>query len=269
MALPGAVLRASSPYLEAMRHRMGRYGWIPDLPDARDRVFKIPRKAVALPPSADVRTGCPPVYDQGDLGSCTANAIGAAIEFDQRKQQLQEFTPSRLFIYYNERALAGTIATDSGAMLRDGIKTVASDGACPETMWPYAIEKFADRPAAQCYKAGKMHPAVEYTRLAQDAGQMKACLAAGYPFVFGFTVYESFESDQVAHSGIGAMPDASEVALGGHAVMAVGYDDASNRFLIRNSWGTAWGMGGYFTLPYDYLSNADLSADFWTIRLVK
>src|ERR1700691_5417909 len=99
------------------------YGWIPDLPDARDRLYQLPRKLGALPASADLRAGCPAVYDQGELGSCTANAIGAAIEFDQMKQKLAASTPSRLFIYYNERALEGTIDSDCGAKTRDGIKT--------------------------------------------------------------------------------------------------------------------------------------------------
>src|SRR5579862_3733417 len=179
-----------------MRHRIGRYGWIPDLPDARDQTFRAPRKAAPLPKSVDLRGGCPPVYDQGELGSCTANAIAAAIEFDQKKQKMaQPFMPSRLFIYYNERALAGTISSDSGAMIRDGIKAVAGQGACPEPMWPYVENKFADRPTAQCFKIGKTHPATQYSRLAQLPQQMKVCLAAGYPFVFGFTVYESFESE--------------------------------------------------------------------------
>ena len=253
-----------------MRHKIGRYGWIPDIPDARDRMFRARRKTGALPKSADLRGGCPPVYDQGELGSCSANAIGAAIEFDQRKQKIpQPFTPSRLFIYYNERSLEGTIATDSGAMLRDGIKTVAGQGVCPEPMWPYVEQNFAQRPPVTCYKAGKAHPAVHYSRLPQDLGQMKACLAAGYPFVFGFTVYESFESDQVAHTGVATTPAASETALGGHAVLAVGYDDGSGRVLVRKSWGSGWGMGGYFTLPSAYVADGNLAADFWTIRLVK
>ncbi len=253
-----------------MRHNLGRYGWIPDLPDARDRLYRAPRAVGPLPRTVDLRSGCPAVYDQGQLGSCTANAIGAAVEFSQRKQKfLQPFAPSRLFIYYNERALEGTLSTDSGAMLRDGVKTVASQGACPEAIWPYIEDKFADRPSPQCYKAGKLHPAVRYSRLSQSLRDMKSCLAAGYPFVFGFTVYESFESEEVANTGVAPMPGAAEVALGGPAVLAVGYDDASNRFMIRNSWSADWGLRGYFTLPYAYLTDNNLSDDFWTIRLVK
>jgi C1A family cysteine protease len=252
-----------------MPRTCGHYGWIPDLPDARDHVYQLPKKVGPLPPSVDLRPGCPAVYDQGDLGSCTANAIGAALEFDQIKQKLAYSVPSRLFIYYNERALEGTIDSDSGAQIRDGIKSVASQGACPETMWPYVEASFATRPAAQCYKFANLHPAVSYARVAQDAGQMKAVLAGGFPIVLGITVYESFESDDVAKTGIVPMPAASEATLGGHAVMAVGYDDASQRFLIRNSWGTDWGMGGYFTIPYAYLTNSDLADDFWVVRVVK
>ena len=252
-----------------MPRTFGRYGWIPDLPDARDRVYQLPKKVGALPLSTDLRAGCPSVYDQGDLGSCTANAIGAALEFDQMKQKLAYSVPSRLFIYYNERALEGTIDSDSGAQIRDGIKVVASQGACPEEMWPYVDAAFANRPPAPCYKYAKLHPAVQYARVAQDAGQMKAVLAAGYPFVFGFTVYESFEGDDVAKSGIVPMPGSAEATLGGHAGMAVGYDDASQRFLVRNSWGADWGMGGYFTIPYAYLTDSNLADDFWVIRVVK
>jgi C1A family cysteine protease len=98
---------------------------------------------------------------------------------------------------------------------------------------------------------------------------MKASLAAGYPFVFGFSVYESFEGDAVAKSGIVPMPGMTEMEVGGHAVMAVGYDDSQQRFLARNSWGSEWGMSGYFTIPYDYLTDSNLADDFWVIRLVR
>jgi len=136
-------------------------------------------------------------------------------------------------------------------------------------MWLYIEDKFADRPPAQCYKVGGLHPAVQYSRIPQSLGQMKSCLAAGYPFVFGFTVYESFEGDAVAKSGMVPMPADSETEVGGHAVMAVGYNDSIERFLVRNSWGPDWGVGGYFTIPYGYLTDSDLADDFWVIRLVK
>lgn len=253
-----------------MTKRLGSYGWIPDIPDARDRILQLPKRAGALPASVDLRAQCPPVYDQGQLGSCTANAIAGAIEFDQRKEKLTEpFTPSRLFIYYNERAMENSVASDSGAQLRDGIKSVASQGACAETLWPYVEDRFATRPSAPCYKIARTHPAVNYSRVPQDASQLKACLAAGYPFVLGITVYESFESDEVARTGIVPMPQDSETTLGGHAVMAAGYDESTQRFLIRNSWGADWGMDGYFTIPYDYLADNNLASDFWTIRVVR
>lgn len=253
-----------------MPRQIKRYGWIPDLPDQRDHLFAAPPAVLqALPPSVDLRAQCPPVYDQGQLGSCTANAIAGALEFDQIKQGLSPvFVPSRLFIYYNERTIEGSVDSDSGAMIRDGIKSVATQGACPEDLWPYDIAEFRDQPPDSCYRAAARHEAVLYQGVAQDLNQMKGCLAAGTPFVFGFTVYQSFESDQVAQTGHAPLPDPGEQALGGHAVLAVGYDDANTWFLARNSWGTDWGMAGYFTIPYSYLLQSSLSADFWAIRQV-
>jgi C1A family cysteine protease len=247
------------------------FGWVPDIPDQRDHLYAAPVASLAaLPPSADLRAQCPPVYDQGQLGSCTANSIAGAIQFDQMKQNLPNpFTPSRLFIYYNERVMEHTAESDSGAQIRDGIKSVNKQGACPETEWPYDISKFTNKPDDQCYTAAQAHRAVSYTRLVQSLNQMKGCLASGYPFVFGFTVYESFEGPDVAQSGHCPMPGATEQVLGGHAVMAVGYDDANGWFIVRNSWGDGWGMQGYFTLPYAYLLDSNLATDFWTIRLVQ
>ena len=208
------------------------------------------------------------MYDQGQLGSCTANAIAAALEFDQMKEKQQVFMPSRLFIYYNERVMEGTVNEDSGAQIRDGIKSVAQQGDCPETLWPYDITKFAVKPPAQCYQQALKFKALQYQRLSQILNQLKGCLASGYPFVFGFTVYSSFESQQVAQTGHAPMPSPPEASVGGHAVMAVGYDDSQNWFIVRNSWGVGWGMQGYFTLPYAYLLEQNLANDFWTIRIV-
>ncbi len=246
-----------------------RFGWIPDQPDQRDHLYAVPpRFLTALPARADLRAKCPPVYNQGELGSCTANAIAGAIEFDRKQQKMSDFVPSRLFIYYNERVIEGTVRSDSGAQIRDGIKSVASQGACPESEWPYVIAKFMDKPPARAYKDAALDRAVSYQSIVQDLNQMKGCLASGYPFIFGFTVYESFESTTVARTGHAQLPGWGERPIGGHAVMAVGYDDAKQWFLVRNSWGAAWGMKGYFTLPYTYLLQTGLARDFWTIRLV-
>jgi len=248
-----------------------RYGWIPDLPDFRDRVFAAaPATLGALPPRVDLRSACPPVYDQGSLGSCTANAIAGALQFDEMRQgEADAFVPSRLFIYYNERVIEGTVDEDAGAMLRDGIKSVAKQGAPHEALWPYAIRRFRDRPNAAAYEDAARHQAVLYQRVPRTLDQIKGCLADGYPFVFGFTVYESFESAAVSRTGAVPMPGAREALLGGHAVLAVGYDDASRRVVLRNSWGDGWGQAGYGTMPYDYLLAEGLSDDFWTVRLVE
>jgi C1A family cysteine protease len=255
-----------SPVKGAFKH----HGWIPDLPDQRDLLYAAPAAALRkLLPRADLRSQCPPVFNQGTLGSCTANAIAAAIEFDQMKQKLADvFVPARLFIYYNERAIEGTVDFDSGAQLRDGIKSAAKQGVCRESTWPYDVARFKTRPARKCYQEALKHRVVLYQRLVPTLNQLRGCLTSGYPFLFGFTVYESFDSDKVSRTGQAPIPGPKERVLGGHAVLAVGYDNSKRRFLVRNSWGTSWGMKGYFTLPYGYVTNTDLAADFWTIRLV-
>jgi hypothetical protein len=245
------------------------YGWKPDLPDHRDLKFTALKAVIAnLPPKVDLRSGCPPVYDQGQLGSCTGNAIAAALEFELIKQSSPDFTPARLFIYYNERVIENTVDTDSGAQIRDGIKTVNNQGVCPETMWPYVVSEFAQKPFSTCYTDALTHTVTSYQRVDQDIDQMKGCIAQGYPIVVGFTVYPEFESPDVAQTGIVNLPGAGESPVGGHAVLVVGYDDSQNRFIVRNSWGPAWGMAGYFTMPYAYLTSTVLSSDFWTIRVV-
>ena len=253
-----------------MAREISRYGWIPDLPDHRDYLYAAPMEVLRkLPAKVDLRPRCPKVYDQGQLGSCTANAIAGAIEFDLMKQKAKKvFTPSRLFIYYNERVIEGTVDSDSGAMIRDGVKSVSKQGDCPEPEWPYAIEKFRDKPSRKCYRDAVKHKAVSYQRLIPAANQLKGCLASGYPFVFGIAVYESFESARVARTGVAPMPGPNEREIGGHAILAVGYDDQQQRFIVRNSWGARWGMKGYFTLPYAYATNPNLADDFWTIRVV-
>jgi C1A family cysteine protease len=254
-----------------MPRTISKYGWCPDLPDHRDHFYSVVVQPTKLTPSVDLREQCPPVYDQGQLGSCTANAISGAFEFEQMKQKLTPFMPSRLFIYYNERAMEGTVHQDSGAQIRDGIKSVNTQGVCPESMWPYNDTgiQFIQKPSDDCYSTAAKNLVITYQRLSQNLNMMKGCLASGYPFVFGFTVYDGFESEQVANTGMLKMPTRGEKQVGGHAIMAVGYEDSLNSFIIRNSWGSGWGVKGYFYMPYTYATNSGLADDFWTIRIVE
>ena len=251
-----------------------KFGWKPDVPDCRDLEFcKVmrPLRAGKLPPVVDLRAGCSPVEDQGQLGSCTANALVGNLEFLLLKDKIPYTDLSRLFVYYNERAIEGTVTEDSGAMIRDGVKTLAKQGVCAEAVWPYATGKFTVKPTAACYKDGLKRVITQYARL-NTMDDMRNCLAAGYPFVFGFSVYSSFMSAVVAKTGDAPMPTKKDTLQGGHAVLCVGYDDVKKKWLVRNSWGCNFGMKGYFTLPQPYLVtsngaiNTALADDFWSIR---
>ena len=245
-----------------------KYGWVRDIPDHRDihRTRKLRRTDAVI----DLRSKCPEIYNQGKLGSCTANAIAAAYQFDELKQnETNTFIPSRLFIYYNERDMEGSVNYDSGAQIRDGIKSINKVGVCPETEWPYDISTFTTKPANNCYETAKNHKSVKYERLVHEFEHLQDCLASGYPFVFGFAVYESFESPEVAKTGIMPIPNKNEKLLGGHAVMAVGYDDNKGAFIVRNSWGPEWGDKGYFYMPYEFMISSDYCSDFWTVQTVK
>jgi C1A family cysteine protease len=239
------------------------YGWIPDTPDHRDYLYSAIAPKVKLPSNVDLRNECSAVENQGRLGSCTANALAGNLQFLEIVNAQPYKDVSRLFIYYNERAIEGKVDFDSGAMLRDGIKALAKFGVCPEVSWPYDITKFTRKPSAACYKQGLKDRITSYHRL-QTLDEMLNCLADGFPFVFGFAVYESFETLKVAKTGIAPMPKKTETMLGGHAVMAAGYDQKQKRLIVRNSWGPEWGQAGYFTLPYAYVES--LADDFWTIR---
>lgn len=248
-----------------------RYGWKPDIPDHRDFVYKPPKKRVSK--VVDLRPRCPKqIFDQGNLGSCTACALSAAYEFELLRQKSKVIVPSQLFIYYMERVLEGTVKYDAGAMIRTGMKVLKKYGACNYALWPYSDRNpgaFQMKPTAPCYRDAAKHQVLQYSRLNRNLNIMKACIDSGHPFVFGFTVYSNFVSAQVAKTGVASLPSRREFPLGGHAVLAVGYMEGSQRFIVRNSWGAGWGMGGYFTLPYGYFTNPNLSDDFWTMRLVE
>lgn len=260
---------------------MRKYGWKKDVEDPRDYLYKVMKpKDIVQPEKVDLRALCSTVEDQGALGSCTANALAAMVEYLQNKVSppkkqcwlmkiiapatSEEFRDlSRLFVYYNERMIEGTIEEDSGAMLRDGIKVLNEYGWCGEKLWPYDISKFAMKPSQLCYDAAVPGKISSYQRLLTQH-DMLDCLAEGYPFAFGIRLYESFQTPQVARTGIVPMPQDNEQMLGGHAVCAVGYDKSNSMYLVRNSWGEGWGIRGYFKLPFAYIEQ--YGDDFWTIR---
>ena len=320
-----------------------KYGWRKDLPDHRDHTHTFSYNILNnLLSSEDLRKYMPPVYDQGELGSCTANAIAGAFQYDEMKQYREKllkmkeeekkekekeifdkwsgilsnpkpitrsmsskrrkkkkskivekvielnnkeniifetekkekqrnpiiFTPSRLFIYYNERAMEGTVSLDTGASIRDGMKSVNKLGVCRESDWPYDISKFTEKPNESCYNEATGLKSKKYVKANTDLNHLKAYLKSGFPVIFGFIVFESFESDEVARTGHMKMPQPDEKRLGGHAVLLCGYDDKIESFIVRNSWGKDWGDNGYFYMPYEFVNTPGYCDDFWVMYTV-
>jgi C1A family cysteine protease len=246
-----------------------KLGWRPDLPDFRDHRVKLGSpflQAMDIPAAVDLRPQCSAVENQGQISSCTGNAIVGALEVLENKAGGALIDLSRLFVYWNERNLEGTTEQDAGAYIRDGIKVVASFGVCAETLWPYDETRWRERPSHEAFVNATKRRVTEYARVTQDRNQIRSVLASGFPIVFGMTVYDSFLGEAVAATGVVPMPAASESCQGGHAVLAVGYDDAKDAVLVRNSWGADWGQAGYFWLPYVYLTNPDLASDLWVVR---
>lgn len=250
-----------------------KLGWKPSPPDIRNKKYSLtyPIHSLAtLPSSVDLRKTCPPVYDQGELGSCTAQSVAGLAQFLLIKDKKPSYVPSRLFIYYNERVMENSVKFDNGATLISGMKVLRKFGAPHEKLWWYNEKKFTVKPNKKVYDDGLNHQIKEY--LAVDNGnieEIKTILSEGYPLVFGCTVYNSFLSSSTEHSGIVTMPKQREKMAGGHAMLIVGYNDTKKLFIVRNSWGVNWGDKGYCYFPYDYITNRDLSDDFWTAREIE
>lgn len=239
-----------------------RLQWLRDKPDTRDYKYAI-SKAVPLPVK-DLRVYCSSIENQGNLGSCTGNAIAGAIEL-LNKRNKKPTDVSRLFIYYYERLIEGTLNYDSGAYIRDGIKVVNKYGAPLESLWPYQINKFKLTPSAPAIIDGAKRKVTLYER-AKNFTECKDAINNGYPVIIGFDVYSSFYS--IDNTGLMPYPKPNESLLGGHAVLLVGYNDTTQTFIVRNSWGTSWGDKGYFYMPYKVIQNSSMSSDFWVIKSV-
>jgi C1A family cysteine protease len=258
-----------------------RYGWNRDHHDHRDLLYAAHRPKefaleAPLPKSVDLRPTMPSVWDQGTIGSCVGHGTAAALAHLRITNHMDLWTPSRLFLYYGVRFLENSVAEDAGGQIRDAIKWVAATGCPPEDLWPYDTAKFASVPPPPAFEAAALHKALTYLRVDwTKLDEIKACLAAGFPIVFGFMVYSDFESEQCAKTGILHMPSARERCQGGHCTCMVGFDDDKaydggvGMGLVRNSWGDRWGdptHPGHFWIPYPYLTSPALSDDFWSIR---
>jgi len=245
---------------------MHKYLLKKDTPDLRDRMFysAVYKVNEDLPAKADLREVCSPVVDQGQLGSCTANAIASGLrEYLLNKNNQEWVALSRLFLYWEERYLEGTVEEDSGAEIRDGMKVLKTIGVCPEVDWPYDISTFTNPPDEQDVINAAEYKINEYHRI-NSLAQLKAAVAEGLPVVIGIEVYESFEADSVSLTGLVPVPDPTrEALLGGHAVLVVGYDDSKEQLIVRNSWGKSWGDEGYCYIPYDFY-NEGYMMDLWT-----
>lgn len=236
-----------------------RYGWKPSLPDARDLLAD--PSGIAIAGKVDPRPQMPPVYDQGQLGSCTANAVAGAVEYDLILSKKSFGTPSRLDIYYGEREIEGTTGEDSGAFGRDGFKFAHTTGVIPEKDWPYNISRFAKQPPAD---AKNRHKIGAYKAVPRSVASFKQVLSNRQTIALGFTVYESFESEAVAKTGVMPIPAHGEQVLGGHEVLGIGYID-DQYLLCRNSWSAGWGLAGYFLMPWAVVLSKTMSDDFRTI----
>jgi C1A family cysteine protease len=264
-------------------YRIKRFGWLPDPLDHRDlRVNSAPVKQALgetakfaakggikakpvpkLPAKVDLSDQCTRIEDQGDIGSCTAQSVVGLVEYLWKQTYGKAVDASRLFVYKATRNLLGWTG-DTGAFVRSTIKAVRLFGTCPEDYWPYREPDFDNEPPAFCYAFAQNFKTIVYYRLDENVEALRASLAQGVPFAFGFTCFESLFNPDVEQTGLIPFPQSSETVIGGHAVMAVGYDHAKKHFIIRNSWGRGWGRNGYGYLPYEYFEQ-NLADDCWCI----
>lgn len=244
-----------------------KLGWQRDLPNFQDKILKL-AKPQKIPDIVDFRSKFPPIFDQLDIGSCVGEGVVAEYDYALKKQGFPFMSPSALFVYYNARANDGTVLSDNGTTIRSALKMVETLGVCPTGAWPYVTANFDDKPPASAYRLALKNKVIEARRLVSDYTISIYALTQGVPFIFGFSVFESFYSKAVAKTGLVQMPKDGEGFIGGHCCVCVGFNNITKRFLCRNSWSAEWGDKGHFTLPYEYLENRGLSDDFWLIQRV-
>ena len=263
-----------------MSLRLGRkYNLKPAVVTGHEKKFGIKHHTVSaenLPIQFDLRTAFPEcipnILDQGQLGTCASNELSNALRFCLAKEKVNIFQPSRLFLYYFGRLFEeSSVTEDTGTSISGLCGAVTKYGVCSENNWGYDITKYTIQPCRPAVMAAHTHtPGYTFLQVPQDLTHMKQALFSGSSIVIGIQVYDSFESDTVAQTGIVPMPNiTNEKYLGGHAVQIFSYNDNTQTFGMMNSWGTNWGQKGYFTIPYSYLLDPNLSGDFCTIQYFK
>lgn len=244
-------------------------GYIKDKVDKRDYIYQVNQSVInarKLPKVHSLKNNMPPVLDQGNLGSCVANAVCNALGFLNIKIKKEIGLKSRIFNYYNTRVLEGTINEDSGCQIRNAIKASNKTGNCYESTWPYDVSKFKLKPPKNTYDEASKHKLTLYQRVSQNQMYIKSCLLEGFPVIIGFTCFNTLYNPSVDRTGDILMPTRRDYIIGGHCVLVTGYNDATQRFEIQNSWGIDWGNKGYGTIPYAYLENPMYAGDFWRVE---
>lgn len=260
----------------------GALGCIPSQPDINVKFFHTDKELAKLPKTVDLEDKLPAVWNQGQIGSCGGHGIGGAVALNYAVAKIADaaegkfhYTPSRLFIYYNARRLMNTTESDSGISIADGVKGIQKWGICPEDSghdwsWEYSStdDRFKQKPPDKCYEDALIHTALEVEQVPLDRAHIFACLAANRGVIIGVTLYESFESEKVAKTGMVPLPKKNESMIGGHCMLIVGYDQKKDLAKVRNSWGADWGQKGYCWFPMKYLINPSLGSDYWAIKNV-
>jgi C1A family cysteine protease len=234
--------------------------------DKRDYRLSVQTLRSSTPQQFSLESFCPPVFDQGSIGSCTAQSSACMYSCIYKQKTRQVFLPARLYIYYNTRLIENSVSADNGATLRNTMKAMVKNGVCTESIWPYQNNRLYLRPTNNCYVEGMDRQVLSYASVPIQLQIMKNLLLSQHSFVMGILVFPSF------FSGGGQVPIPNpnvEPILGGHAICIIGYDDQRQAFLARNSWGSGWGIRGNFYIPYAYATNRNLAFDAWVLYNVE